>query len=527
MGRKLIALALGVLAVAGAFATGQLEEETGEPPVVRFFRPGIPDNWAEDPVILTINERLGIDLQIVTASWGDWTQKRNLILATGEPMDVMALTEGAQFVADGAIAALDDYIDPDRHPWVQMITDAEMFASNVIYDGRKYYVPGVNGGSDWSMVVRQDWLDALGMSAPTSGAEFYDLLVAMKEMDETGSVVPWAIEGGSGVRRGIQPLLSTFGVQTSSGDQKEDWIVHDDGTLESILFLDETRAALRFANQLYNEGLINSDFPSLSGYPPLTEKYIRTGLTGFFWAGNPMSEEKYIVQVEPDANLAYLPPWSHDAAAGYEFVRSRGGISNCSHAVPATSEDPALALDVIEYLNTREGRMLTVSGVEGVHWQNLNEETGYYERLPAYQEQWGEQSSTGYGFYFGANSLPGYIPYGEYDTFEEAYENVVIVEAQSRAGKLSIVEALNASTKWIEGPHPFKFARPPALHDESSEYYLSRGDVSSAIVEGWTKVIAGTEADFDANWQEYIDIMMDAGWETWEEQWQLYYDENY
>jgi ABC-type glycerol-3-phosphate transport system substrate-binding protein len=526
MKRRLFVIGLVLVLAASLFAT-PTEEVPAETPVVRFFRPGIPDNWAEDPVILHINEALGIDLQIVTAGWGDYTQKINLILATGEPMDICSLVGDSRWVNEGAVMALDNYIDPERHPYIQMVTDAQMFAPVVYVDGKKYFIPGPNNGSDWSMVVRQDWLDELGMEAPTNGAEFYELLNAFKDMDDTGSVVPWAIEGGSGVRRGIEPLLLTFGVPTSEGDQKEDFIVGPDGTLESILFMDELKAALRFANQLYNEGLINSDFPSLSGYPPLTEKYIRTGLTGFFWAGNPMSEEKYILEVEPNAELAYVDPWSHDAAAGYEFTRARGGLANTPHAIASASEDPVLALDVIEYLNTKEGRMTTITGVEGVHWENLDESTGYYTRLPAYTEQWDGQSATGYHFYFGTGSMKAYIPYWDYDNFDEAYGHIQVVEARDRAGKLSIIEALGNSQNWIEGPHPFKFGRPPALHDESSPYYLSRGDVSSAIVEGWTKVIAGTEADFEKNWQAYVDIMDDAGWQTWQEQWQLFYDENY
>lgn len=527
MKRRLIVIGLMVVIGAAAFATGTEEEGPATTPVVRFFRPGIPDDWATDPVILHINETLGIDLQIVTASWGDFGQKRNLILATGEPMDIVSLTDGARWVDEGAVTALDDYIDPARHPWVEMITNAEMFQSVVYHNGKRYYVPGIGNGSDWSFVVRQDWLDELGMEAPTNGDEFYDLLVAFKEMDDTGSVVPWAVEGGGGIRRGLEPLLATFGVPTSAGDHKEDWLIDDNGDLQSVLFMPELKEALRFANQLYNEGLINSDFPSLDGYPQLTEKYIRTGLTGFYWAGGPMTEEKYILDVDPDANLQYVEPWSHDADAGFEFTRARGGLENCSHAIAATSEDPALALDVIEYLNTKDGRMTTVTGVEGVHWENLDESTGYYTRLPAYEEQWSGQSATGYHFYFGAYSFKGFIPFQQYETFEEAYPHTLTVEARSRAGKQSIIEALAAANKWIEGPHPFKFARPPALHDESSPHYVARGDLTSAIVEGWTKIVAGTQTQFDANWDEYIEIMNDAGWQTWKEQWQIYYDENY
>jgi putative aldouronate transport system substrate-binding protein len=527
MTRYLIVLGLLLVVGAALFATGAEEEGPAARPVVRFFRPGIADDWAEDPVILHINEQLGIDLQIVTASWGDWSQKRNLILATGEPMDIVSLTDEARWVREGAVTAIDDYIDPERHEWVQMITESEMFRPTVFVDGRKYFVPGVGNGSDWSFVVRQDWLDELGMDPPQSGQEFYELLRAFRDMDDTGSIVPWAVEGGDVIRRGIEPLLLTFGVPTSASDQKEDWIVNDEGELESVLFMDELQAGLQFANKLYNEGLINSDFPSLSGYPPLSEKYIRTGLTGFFWGGNPMSQEMFMREVDPDATLRFVEPWSHDEAAGYTFEKARGGIENASHAIAATSEDPALALDVIEYLNTREGRMLTVTGVEGVHWENLDESTGYYTRLPAYAEQWGDQSATGYHFYFGAYAFNGFIPFQQYETFEDAYPHTITVEARSRAGKLSIIEALNSANKWIDGPHPFKFARPPALHDQASPHYVSRGDLTSAIVEGWTKMIAGPESDFQANWEEYIDIMDDAGWQTWKEQWQLYYDENY
>ncbi len=517
--KKIIVLFLLFALSFSVFATGEKEAVTEEEPQeVIFFRPGIPDDWAESPVILGINEALGIDLQIVTASWGDFSQKRNLILATGEPMDILSLMGDRRFVEDGSIMPLDDYIDPQRHPWISMAVKADTFKPVTYVDGKIYHVPGVNPGSDWCLTIRQDWLDKLGLEAPQSGDDFYNLLKAFKEMDSSGSTVGWCLNGGV-LDRQLSPIFNTFGVPLGHGTFKEDW-VEKNGTIESILFMPETKAVLTFINKLYNEGLINSDFPSLNGYPPMTEQWIRTGRAGIFYAGNPMGELDDIQANDPDCDLSYLEPWDHDASAGYEFEKARGGIENCAHAIATVSKDPALALDVIEYLNTKEGRMLTVSGVEGVHWANLDS-NGYYDRLPAYEEEWNGQSATGYHFYFGAHSLKGFVPFWNYSTFDEAFDNVVVVEDRAKKGtKLDFKVALEKASHWMAGPHPFKFLRLDALSD------IPRGDVSSAIRESWMKIITANPSDIDKMWEEYRTALDAVGWQKWETEYKKYYAEN-
>ncbi|NJN82751.1 MAG: extracellular solute-binding protein, partial [Caldilineaceae bacterium] len=411
---------------------------------VTIFRGGVTLDWDTDPIIQEIEARTNTDIQFATVDWGDINQFRNLAMSTEEDIDIYHhMDTNYQWIEDGFVIPLDDYIDPERHPFLTALVNSDAYA-DMKRDGQVYYIPMLSGGSDWVLIARQDWMDELGLDMPTNEVEFRELLQAFKDRDSDGRSTGMQIEGSRQIRRSMTPIFSAFGAPVSFFDVERNYWVGDDGQLIPVATSDNVKAALQFVNGLYADGLVNTDFASLTSFPQTSEIYLQGGKAGVGWIP---SGGGFNV---PDSELVPLAPFT---AEGFEFSRAEGIDSNGFIAVSATSENPQLAVDMLEFFNSREGRELLVLGIDGVHYENLQDD-GSFDRI---SENW-EYDPIYYPlhFYLGQGVVRGYIPLTEgYDSIGDALKEVTIWEPNE--GGVGLPKLMEASQEWIGAPMIFQF----------------------------------------------------------------------
>lgn len=507
-----LSVLLALFAVGFVVAAGTDEPAaTGQETIpMRIFKPGLPETWPDDPLVAHWNEKFNIEIEFVSPSWSDWQQKRNLLLSTAAPMDIFTLVGDIQWVEEGALLELDDVLDPAAHEYLYKVCNSETYKGQKV-EGKIYFIPGPNQGTTWGLGVRKDWMDALGLDMPQNEDDFASMLRAFKDMDSSGQTVGWAIEGGFAVRRSIFPLLLSYGVPTMMLNTRKSFFI-ENGKLTNVVETPEMKAGLKFLNELYLEGLINTDFASMN-FPKINEKYFKSGKSGVGWSDFG-GWVKTVTELGGEA--AAIPPFS---ARNHTFVKGGGALENMVHAISSTSENPIRALDFLEYLNSKEGRLEANTGIEGVHWTNLTSD-GYYDRLPQYTEDYGNQNYLPYHFYLGAHHMRGWIPAGEYSTFEDAYANINLIENRAVKGQLSSgIVALQEGAKWADGPHPFKFWTVPSVRD-------AEGEVQNAMTEGIVKLIAAPEGQFDSKYEEMSMLLKEANFGFWKSEWQKFYDAN-
>ena len=496
---SLVALAL----VMGAFAFAQAQD----PVPLTIFRGGVDIDPNTDPVMQELERLTDTDITFKTAAWSEIPQVRNLALSVEEDVDIYHhMNLDPQWIEDEVIIPLDDYINPEDHPYLTAITSAETFA-NAKYEGQTYYIPMISDGYNWVLAARKDWMDELELDMPTNEEEFREMLRAFGTLDDTGRTVGWQLEGGCQIRRSILPILTAFGASTSFYNSHADFTL-EDGVLVPVATSDNVKAGLRYLNSLYNEGLVNTDFPSMTSMPMLNERYMQAGKSGVAWVQNPRNTE----MAEADAEWAYIPPFS---AEGFEHVRGQGIANNGWIAVSATSENPQKAVDLLEFVNSLEGRKLLVAGVEGVHYNTLSDDNTFDRIDEAWDADY-DGPTYPLNFYFGQGLMHGYIPAVDYDTFEEALDNVQIWEPASLPGRTEVVAE---SAKWVGEPDPFQFVNFPDLED-------NRTELQDAVCVGWTKAITADEGEFDNTWDEFLASWDRSGGEEWTAAYQAYYDEN-
>lgn len=122
------------------------------------------------------------------------------------------------------------------------------------YYGQQWAIPAKRViNARFGTWVRQDWLDALKMKAPTTRDEWYNMLKLFKEKNpgKVGKVVPY------GVTRDI--LFTATNLLESFMTDKTDYSRYmSSGNLRMLA--PGYKDGVRFLNQLYNEGLMSQEF---------------------------------------------------------------------------------------------------------------------------------------------------------------------------------------------------------------------------------------------------------------------------
>ena len=138
-------------------------------------------------------------------------------------------------VNEGAVVALDEYLD--LIPNIVAAVGEDRMADWRQADGHIYTIPTiVNVPGSQSVMIRQDWLDALEMDVPTNWDEWVELWRAIKANGLNGNgdpndEIPLALEQGSNGERSMASLLNAFGIRASSDCQ---FCVLDDGTYTMV-----------------------------------------------------------------------------------------------------------------------------------------------------------------------------------------------------------------------------------------------------------------------------------------------------
>lgn len=184
-------------------------------------------------------------------------------LASGKLPDIMgAGSYGVLNLAnEGAIVALDDYLH--LIPNIVEAVGEKRMADWRQADGHIYTLPTiVDVPGSQSVMVRQDWLDKLGLEVPTNWDEWLTLWRAIRDNDLNGNgdntdEIPLALEMGQSGERCMASLLNAFGIAASADTQ---FCVLDDGTYTMVYEHPRYFEFLQAVQDMYNEGLIDPEF---------------------------------------------------------------------------------------------------------------------------------------------------------------------------------------------------------------------------------------------------------------------------
>ena len=336
------------------------------------------NNMYTDFIKKGMKEKYNVDVEFVAVSRWEEVQQINNLLAGGTAPDICLTYDYPTIQTyagmDGVLELnqyLEEYKDqlPNLYNWLgdtniywdQDPTTGELWA----IEGKRADIKRIN------TFVRQDWLDKLGMKAPTTKAEFEKMLVAFKDNaklllgDDADKMIPFSVSYDVGWR--AANLIESF-IDPAMTD-KEFYV---NGFDDRMYTQNGTKEAIRLLNKWYNDGLMWDDFALYGSGDSTEDDMIKAGYVGAF-----MHNWDYPFRNGEDSIQANLKRIVGEDAAFVAidcFENSDGEYAKRAYSsagdrkifFPATNDEPLASLLYLDWISTPENIQYLQIGDEGV-----------------------------------------------------------------------------------------------------------------------------------------------------------------
>nr|WP_181376673.1 ABC transporter substrate-binding protein [Paenibacillus agaridevorans] len=313
-------------------------------------------------------EKIGVTVKMNMIDWGDYTQKLQVMTASGEPMDIMFTSSWAfdyvQNARKGAFLEIGSLLDEYGKGIKDTLDPAFLEGSKV--DGKNYGIP-----ANKELPAQEVWrfnknlLDKynLSMDGVYTLESLEPLLQTIKD-NEPGTAA-------LAVDKNYKPYVPydfiienmPFAVKLDTTDYK----------VINVLETPEMKQALTTMHKYYNAGFIPTEAATLDSLTDMqtTGKWFSDKATTQPFADNLWSQSYGYPVVSTPQSESLIYNWS---------------VMGSMQAISANSEYPEKAMEFLNLLNTDPVlRNMVDSGIEGVHFkktgdnvmENLDESKNY------------------------------------------------------------------------------------------------------------------------------------------------------
>lgn len=222
-------------------------------------------DWNDLETFKEINKDTNVNIEWKLSPGSDWTEKKNLMLASGDLPDVILKLSPSDVVvggAQGVFLPLEEMIDkyaPNLSTFLE--ENPEVRAAITAPDGHIYSIPLANmaeykrssGNTLW---INEKWLEKVGMDMPETTEEFKAVLEAFKTQDMNGNGDPSDEIPLSGIYgnslHGFDFLYGSFGTLN------ETFLVKDE-EIEFVRTSPGYKEAIKYISSLYQNGLVDQE----------------------------------------------------------------------------------------------------------------------------------------------------------------------------------------------------------------------------------------------------------------------------
>jgi len=448
------------------------------------------DNWNTDYIKENLKKEFPyINVTYVPVPRTQEKEKLNILMAAGDAPDICVTYDEAMlynYIQQGGVHEIGEYIDQYGATLKDFLGETLNYG---VFDGKQYAVPAKRVLlAKYGSFLRKDWLDKVGLDMPTTTEEFYSMLKAFKEMDPGNlgdSNIPFALTMNYSVPEWpAATLLQSFITEMT----EEEFY-----TLPQWL-KPGYKEGMRFLNKLFNEGLINKDFP-LDKDSATYKELISQGKVGSFIndSGLPLGSGGILESLEknvPGAELAAMDPFKNYEGKTAKEIYSPVGIFAF---VPKTCEHPAEAIIYLDFISRQDVRFALQNGVEGVNYE-LNED-GIPIPLEAPE---GDRKAMSPASIDTTLTING-SDYGD----AELNVKAASLRYTNPVHRQLYIDQYNLSIK--DGYYQPRFDRPILAESKYSGVLLQVGS------EMFAKTITCKPGDFDKLYDEYVQEYLDKG----------------
>ena len=341
------------------------------------------DDVENNPMTRYIKDTLNVEIEVEwETETSEFANKIALMLAAGSLPDMFALSKSdyllfKQLLENDMLEPLGDVYDEYANDYVKNTLatyNGENFAPFYGDDGELYAIVSGNYGYEYNLLwVREDWLDELGLSMPTTIEEMEEVLKAFKENPPsdtyTGMMLNASSVGGVYDSYSASPIFGAYDAYPGM------WTTDEDGNAVWGSVQPQVKEGLAILAEWYAEGLIDPEFMTRTA-SGANEAQITGELTGLFfapwWLGYSISDFN---EQNPDAVLTNInAPLDSDgmfnvafpSAAG-SFICVRKGYEYPEAVVKVIN----LEFDMWRGFNEEAAALILETRNNGVDWEYL------------------------------------------------------------------------------------------------------------------------------------------------------------
>ena len=474
-----------------------------------------------------LEEKTNVHIEFEIVPQSAYWEKAKIKMATNDMNDIMDLGEKVatrKFADEGFFYPLNDLIDTygtATKEWVNARPNIWEYQTGA--DGQYYGWPWTTAESLLSLHrhflwVEKNWLERVGLDAPTTTDEFYEMLLAFKNEDANGNGDPndeipfsscTARLSNDSSSPLLMPWLSAYY-----------WLAIDNGSVYSPLEMDSFKGAISWQAKLFEEDLMyeesltqdratqwkvneqSLDYNTIGSYIGQHQNY------GMSWASE---KWKDYIALEP-----------LEGPDGVKFGVWSAPTGRIDIVIDAETEYPATAFRWLDWLYTEEGQLFRRHGLEDVHWAkaipgaldlagNQAKWTSITEKevLDAFridsfiQSDWGGIGGTGDKFSISLNP-------------DE-------LTSDGRTKNQVRFQAAQIMNQYVQ-PLDEQWVNPPVPDSITEEYSIIKTNVLD-VVKQYTAMFIVGQKKINSEWDDFQSELKKAGLDRYVELSQIAYDE--
>lgn len=461
-----------------------------------------PTDFSDMYLVRTFREKLGINLEFELVESSAFNERKALAIASGDYTDIffkgITAEDEAMYGAQGIFIDLSELIEKYAPNFTALMEQYPEIRAAITYeDGAIYSMPVIyTAARDRIAPISYyniEWLKNLGLEAPETLDDLYNVLVAFRDQDANGNgdpsdEKPVTYTAGNTVFK--SSILAALGISGTEDDIVDDKYVF-------VPASEQYKEYLKYMKKLYEEKLLDPDVFILSAEEYGT--YIRDNLVGVGDDTTPYTYVENYAERYDVLPMLTSETFTEKIWPGQQFVYRNTG----NFVVTDKCKYPEAAVRMIDYCFTTEGSLMVRSGPkDGVWggeggWHIVKDEAGneLYSVITYDTEKY-----TSY-YNFREQHSPMSMPYNSSD-----YMGFVMTAGDPKAGWSFQRRIDTRPVPNLEINYPLVMFTA----DEQDVINTCLTDMRNYVSSMEVKFITG-EADIDGTWEEYIKTLNKMG----------------
>ncbi|NQX64151.1 extracellular solute-binding protein [Paenibacillus qinlingensis] len=455
-------------------------------------------NYNEMAAYKEIEKKTGTKVDFQHPPTGQEKDQFNIMLASNSLPDVVEynFTTIAQspdsLIKGKQILRLNELIEKNAPNLTKILAQHPEFRKMITTDeGNIYVMPFLLGDELLSVVngpiFRQDWLDKLGLKAPTTIPEWETVLTAFRDKDPNGNgkkdEIPFYMNlGGDFDANNL--LVGAWGITTD--------FYNDKGKAKYGPIQPEYKEFLATLARWYKDGLIDKDYASITD-AKLKDAKITNSQVGAYsgYAGSGLGRYLTLVQpTNPTFALSGVPYPKLKEGAPASLGQYTMPFTGYGAALSAKAKNPDEIIKWLDFKYSQEGAMLMNFGIEG---ESYKLENGY----PKYTDL----------IMNNPDKLPVTQAMAKY--FQASWSGPFVQDKRYIEQYYTIPAQRDAQKTWTAADHSKQMPGVSMTADESSKTASIMNDVKTYRDEMFNKFVMGAEPI--ENFDKYVQTMKGMG----------------